>query len=565
MPENIHDNWMEDVHTLREWAHDVFAFTEQTMGMKPSEPIDALRGVEIPFVDAMGRTQKAMLFDKDGTLVFNDLRFYKQAMFKNQSRKEFKEYNGTRFTWQQTVTLTAYNRATNTFGRDTYELSARWISVRSGHGTGKTGTEAVVALHFLICFHGSQIGMTANTEQQVQDIFLKEFSIWKRKLPTAIADCIIQTADHIRIDGTEDWFLRAQVARAEKPEALAGLHAKYVLIIVDEASGVHDKVYEVMKGALTGDYYIVFYASNPTRNEGEFYESQKAGSRYTNLAFSSRHSPIVKEGYIQQMEEDYPSNGNVPSDEVLIRVDGEFAGQAVMDEKGWIPLLSNVRVHLEPDNGQIIGRGIIALDPAGSGKDSSSAGIRDNVYLKEVLNEQTSEPKDLARKLETIRDAYGCSSNDIGIEAFGIGAKVVAEVNVKVGESVNALLTDKPREGTEALYASYKMELAWKFRQWLLNGGIIITNNPKGWMKELEKVKYKRTMGGQMQLMPKPMFKKEYGFSPDRFDMAIHTFFKDSPSTPVVLTRSELERKEAEDFMRSTQSTPQTDAQMSSM
>jgi hypothetical protein len=142
---------------------------------------------------------------------------------------------------------------------------------------------------------------------------------------------------------------------------------------------------------------------------------------------------------------------------------------------------------------------------------------------------------------------------------------VVAEVNVKVGESVNALLTDKPREGTEALYASYKMELAWKFRQWLLNGGIIITNNPKGWMKELEKVKYKRTMGGQMQLMPKPMFKKEYGFSPDRFDMAIHTFFKDSPSMPVVLTRNELERKEAEDFMRSTQSTPQTDAEMSSM
>lgn len=556
MSDTSHKNeWEKNADVLIAWANDVFLFTEEALGMLPSEPIDELRGKTISFKDVYGNTRQAKLFDIDGNLTYHDLSFYTIDMFKNQTKAKFKEYNGSRLTWQQTVTLTAYNRAVWTFGMDAFEIAKRWITVRSGHGTGKTGTESIIALHFLLCFPGSQIGMTANTEQQVQDIFLKEFAVWKRRLPEYLRESINQTSDHIRIENNEDWFLRAQVARQERPEALAGLHGKYVLIIVDEASGVHDKVFEVMKGALTGEYYIVIYCSNPTRNEGEFFESHKPGSMFTKLHYSSRQSPIVKEGYIEKMEQDYPSQGDQPSHEVLIRVDGEFAGSDIMDEKGWIPLFANVRIMFEQERGQIINRGIIALDPAGMGKDRSIAVIRDSVYMKEVLNEATSSPKDLARKMEVIRDAYNCSSNDIGVEAFGIGAQVVGEITAKIGEHVTGILSDKPREGTEEEFDSYKMELAWLFRKWVLAGGVIVTNNPGAWMKELEKIKFKRTKKGAMQLMPKPIFKKEYGFSPDRFDSAIHSFFKDEPSRPVHYTKQELATTDMQEFLRRVKST----------
>lgn len=565
MATDTYKHWTEDAETLKAWANDVFVYCREALKIEPAEPIDSLRGKYIPFTDVYGNQRQVLLFYADGRLAYHDLSFYTIDMFKDQTREKYKEFNGTKLTWQQTVTLTAYNRALWTFGLDSYDIARRWISVKSGHGTGKTGTESIIATHFLICLPGSQIGMTANTEQQVQDIFLKEFSIWSRRLPQEIQDSIKVTSDHIRIDGSDDWFLRAQVARPEKPEALAGLHGKYVLIIVDEASGVHDKVFEVMKGALTGEYFIVFYASNPTRNEGEFYESHKPNSRYTRLSFSSRHSPIVKEFFIEQMELDYPSLGNQKSDKVLIRVDGEFAGTALMDEKGWIPLFANVRINFEAENGQIMNRGIIALDPAGQGKDRSIAVIRDNIYMKEVLNEQTSQPKDLARKLEVIRDAYGCTSNDIGIEAFGEGAKIVGEVNTKVGEHVTGILTDKPREGTEDEFDSYKMELAWKFRAWCLAGGIIVTNNPGAWLKEMEKIKFKRTKRGTMQLQPKQDFKKDFGFSPDRFDSAIHSFFKDEPSRPVHVTKDEIATQEMQEFLRRAQSTGNAERHTSSM
>lgn len=872
----VKEEWLDDILHLQMWAQDVFLFCEQTMGMFPAEPIDALRDKEIPYTDGFGEKRTAKLFDADGQLIWNDLSFYAVDMFKNQGRAEFK-HNGTRFTWQQTVILEAYNRALRTFGKDSFDPTKRWITARSGHGIGKclgkdtqvlmadgsiklvqdikigdklmgddsmprnvlslasgnepmyrikyfdgtyydvneshilslvasqthgkqktgditnvsvreylkwsdrkkrtnigykraielpkqklpiepyllglwlgdgnskggkifntdreiidylrsvgigkeridqrtscweanikglskrlracgvfgnkhipqiylnasrkqrlellagiidtdgsrtgrqfsviqknkklaeqikwlaqsvgnhatinavkkycyykgrkregtyhivnisrnteiiptkvkrkksvrngreqrdnlhfgftveplgegdyygftidgnrlfmlgdftvthnTATMSVIAMHFLWCFWGAQIGMTANSEQQVEDIFMKEFFVWKDRLPLFMQKSLIQTSDHIQMEDSEDWFLRAQVARPEKPEALAGLHGEYVLILVDEASGVADKVFEVMKGALTGDNFIVGYWSNPTRNEGEFFDSHKKGSSYTKLHFSSRESPIVKENYISKMEEDYPSTGVEHSDEVKIRVDGEFAGVTEMDEAGWMPLFANMNILFEPERGQIINGGVIGVDPAGGGKDHSVVHIRDSVYLKEVLNERTSQEKDLARKIETIRDAYNCKSNDIGVDAFGIGAKVVANINTKMGESVNALLTDKPREGTEDLFVTFKDELAWKFREWVAKGGIIITNNKNAWLKDLEKIKYKRVRPGRIQLMSKKEFKKEYGFSPDRFDAAIHTFFKDEPTRAVILTKQEIERKENEEFI----------------
>jgi hypothetical protein len=79
-----------------------------------------------------------------------------------------------RGTWRQTVILEAYNRAINTFGRDAFNAVMRWISVVSGHGIGKTATLCTIALHFLICLPGARIGATANSENQLKDIFLKE-------------------------------------------------------------------------------------------------------------------------------------------------------------------------------------------------------------------------------------------------------------------------------------------------------------------------------------------------------------------------------------------------------
>lgn len=559
------DSLEKDFEVLKTWAKDVFLFGREALNMQPAEPVDELRGVPIAYQDAYGVTRTTKLFDADGNLIYHDLNFYKSHMFKNQTREAFKKYNGTCFTWQQTVKLEAYNRALGTFGKDSYDATKRRISSRSGHGVGKTATTAVIAIHFLLCFFGAQVGMTANTEQQINDIFMKEFYKWKSKLPKTYSDMIVQTGDHIKIGEDKDWFLRAQVARPEKPEALAGLHGAFVLLLLDEASGIADTVISTMEGSLTGEDWVVIEDSNPTRTEGAFFDHQKQGSLYSKLHFNSEDSPIVKESWLKDQENKEP--GGKQSDHYRIRVRGEFASTNEMNDKGYMPLFANATILFEPEVGQIMHHALIGVDPAGSGKDKTMITLRDNVYMKLALEESTSNPKDGARKVETIRDAYQCSSNDIGIDAFGEGAKWVGEIQTKMGENVAALLTDKPRPGTEHEFVTFKDELAWKFRTWVMNGGIIITNNQKKWVDVLGKIKYKRVRPGRIQLQPKIDFKKEYGFSPDLFDAAIYTFFKDQPSQKVVLNKNDLERQEMEAWkMKANQPTSITiDTDMSSM
>lgn len=428
--------------------------------------------------------------------------------------------------------------------------------------THNTSFASVVGIHFLMCFYNAQIGATANTDMQLKEVFLKEFYKWKKRMPKEFGEQIIELDDKIKIKGTKDWFLRARVAGKDNPEALAGIHGEHVLLFLDEASGVGEMMAQTMEGALTGDNWIVIMTGNPTRNEGFFFDSHKKGAPYTQLHFDSRDSPIVKDGYIESIVEKYGRE----SDVYKIRVSGEFVGVAEMDEKGWIPLFANINVLCEPYNGQIIRGGILGVDPAGQGRDRSIVMIRDAVYLKELLKEETSGDRDLARKIETLRDAYGVSSNDIGIDAFGLGAKVVANITTKTGETVNALLCDKPREEVKDQYASYKAELAWKFREWVSRGGIIITNNQREWLRELALIKYKRDPRGRITLMPKTEFRKEYGFSPDRFDACCYTFFRDEPSRAVVYTKQDLELKEVQDMIARIQAQKEIDySQMSSM
>lgn len=569
---SISEKQRKNLEVIESWKFDVFKFSREALMVLPAEPLDRLKGKEFKVKDPYTDEVKIIkLFDLQGRLIYHDLSFYKMKYFKNQDKKDFKIQSrdakkiiideGTEderqiqvmyLTWHQTIEVTSYQRAIDTFDCDSYDISKRWITIRSGHGIGKTSFASIITIHFLTCFFNSQMGATANTDSQLKDIYLKEFHVWKKRLPIELGNQIEEQNDKIKIKGSKDWFLRARVSGKDNPESLAGLHGKYVVLFADEASGIWDKVFEVMQGALTGDNWIVIMTSNPTRSEGFFYDSHKQGSRFTKLHFNSEESPIVGSGFIEGIVDLYGQD----SDQYRVRVLGKFPDEGEMDDKGWVPLFANVNIMFEPENGQVMNSCIMGVDPSGTGSDTSRITVRDSIYMKNVLTEKTSNSKDLARKIATVRDIYGIADGDIGIDAFGVGAKTVAEYKpTSVSGSIGAVLSDKPREGDE-IYNSFKTEMAWKFREWVISGGIILTNNQKAWMRELSKIKYKRNQQGKVALMGKIEFKKLYGFSPDKFDSAIHTFFKDEPYRKHIMTKQDIEFKEHLDFVARTKTEP---------
>lgn len=554
-----------DLATLEAWRKDIFLFCREAFvaddprGYLPSEPLDGLKGKAIRYELDNGTVHDATLFDRRGRLVYHDLKVYTKAMFKKQERADFTPPE-KRFTWQQTVMLTAYQRAIDTFDQDAYDTALRTISGRSGHGIGKTAVEAVISIHVLTTMFGACVGATANTSDQLQDILLKEIYVWKNRLPEPLRDCLRQTQDGIEVDGMKDTFLRARTASKEKPEALAGLHAPYVVLIIDEASAVDDKVFEVMKGSLTGgagtDNVLVLMFSNPTRLEGEFFNSHKEGGRCQQLAFSSEDSPIVSPSFVAKISDEYGEN----SDEYRIRVKGEFPAVEGLEDGGWVPLLPPECLRFVPDSPAFtLVRPLIGTDPSGSGRDSTCVSARDAIYLKLAARKRTTTPLEVATISENIAYALGSETRDISVDAFGVGAESLVHFDQRGnGGSPQAVLMDKPRDPTDVngnkvdpkeamLFNSYKAELAWRFRTWLMAGGRIITNNEKAWRRELEPQKYRRTKSGRIELMHKVEFKKRYGFSPDRFDSACLTFHLDSAYKAPALTGEQ--KQSADDLM----------------
>ena len=196
------------------------------------------------------------------------------------------------------------------------------VSVRSGHGTGKTTTLAWLVLWFLCTWRNVKIPCTASTQSQLRDALWAEISIWRDRMPQWWKDQVIVTSSRVEIRGFEaSQFAVARTSSRNNPDALQGFHAENILFILEEASGVFEKVFEVARGALSTDGARVVMCGNPTRTTGYFYESfNKNRNGWTTLQFNGEDSPHVSRQFIADMASEYGAD----SDIYRVRVQGNF-------------------------------------------------------------------------------------------------------------------------------------------------------------------------------------------------------------------------------------------------
>ena len=126
------------------------------------------------------------------------------------------------------------------------------VSVRSGHGTGKTTALAWLVLWFLCTRRNAKVPCTAPTQAQLRDVLWAEVGKWRERMPEWWRDQVKVSTNRVEVTGAErSQFAVARTAKPENPDALQGFHADELLFIIDEASGVYNKVFEVARGALS--------------------------------------------------------------------------------------------------------------------------------------------------------------------------------------------------------------------------------------------------------------------------------------------------------------------------
>lgn len=348
-------------------------------------------------------------------------------------------------------------------------VEKRRVSIRSGHGTGKSTFMAWAVLWFLACYFPAKVPCTAPTGHQLSDVLWSEIAKWHRKMAErfpALAEQFERTSEEFRMKSNpQESFAVARTSRPERPEALQGFHSEHILFLIDEASGVADNVFEVAEGALSTDGAYVLMAANPTRQSGYFFDSHhKMRSAWAALHWDGEASPNVSKQYVENMAKKYGRQSPV----FKVRVKGDF----VAAPDGVISLelceAAKTREVLVNGSAQVVW----GVDVARFGDDSSALAKRKGNHQLEPVREWWG--KDTMQLAGLIKAEWDATPHNmrpvaINVDVIGIGAGVVdrlKELNLPV-VGVNVSESPAVNNRSDRQFNRLRDELWWKSREWL--------------------------------------------------------------------------------------------------
>ncbi len=401
------------------------------------------------------------------------------------------------------------------------------VSVRSGHGTGKTTTLAWISLWFITCFPQARIACTAPSSHQLSDVLWPEIALWLSRMPEWFQVQIEKTGDHYYLkdkNNTRTTYIAARTARKENPEALQGFHAQNMMFIIDEASGVHQNIFEAAQGALSTEGARIIMAANPTQTSGYFYDSHHGQRNYwTRLQFNCEESLLVTEDYMREMREKYGHD----SDQYRIRVKGDFPNASA---RQLIPidLVDNALGKHIPDRDFTFAPVILGVDVAWMGDDRSCVFLRQGLMSKLLGEWQSIDNMTLAGLIGQFEDEYKADAVHIDI---GWGAGVIDRL-LQMGRHPVGV-----NFGGKSLSESYfnkRTEMWVLMKEWLQSGGILPDNSDL--RADLVGPEYDFTPNGKISLESKKDMKKRGLQSPDLGDGLALTF-----AQPVVMTKEDFD------------------------
>jgi hypothetical protein len=199
----------------------------------------------------------------------------------------------------------------------------RRISVRAGHGVGKSTACSWLLLWHLLTRMPQKAVCTAPTAAQLFDALFSEVRHWANRLPEPLRETIEIFTDRVVQKGApESSFISARTSSAERPEALAGILSENVLLICDEASAIPEAVFESAAGSMSGHSATTVLIGNPTRNTGLFFKTHhQLKSDWRTMHVSCMDNRLVSQDFVEQIKNTYGENSNA----FRVRVLGEFA------------------------------------------------------------------------------------------------------------------------------------------------------------------------------------------------------------------------------------------------
>jgi len=430
-------------------------------------------------------------------------------------------------------------------------LNSAWnnnkTAVRSCHGIGKSYSAARIGLAFLATHEDSVVVTTAPTGRQVKMILWQE---WRKAASTAkmpIGGEVFQTF-HRMGDG---WF--AFGFATDIPDNFQGIHAKHLLIIVDEAAGMAANIWEAIESLATSASAHILAIGNPT-DPNSFFASMFKDPDVKKIHVSAFDTPNfttfgiteqdIADGIWQEKiteELPYPElitpawvaeryrKWGPDSPMYIARVLGNFpeTGDNTLIPLSWVEAAME-RWHDMPEGTPRE----IGGDIARYGSDESVAAVR--AGAKCVVLEAWRK-QDLMYTTGRFKAMLADTGASVAkIDAIGYGAGVVDRLKELKVNAVGIEVSRAPKN-KEKFY-DLTTEYWWALRERLdpANAPDPIGLPPdEELMAQLSSRRYTYTSRGQIRIEPKNDMKKRGLPSPDRAD-AVALAFAPTPAKKVL-------------------------------
>lgn len=405
------------------------------------------------------------------------------------------------------------------------------VAIRSGHTVGKTFTMAVLVLWWLYARRGLVI-TTAPTWEHVEGVLWREINERAHRAKVPLPGTENQTER--RIDNT--WY--AVGLSTNKASAFQGRHHPRLLVVVDEASGVEERIHlEISTTAADPDNRIVM-VGNPTETSGTFYEAFKHPEVWHCMAISCFDHPNVVEG--RQVIPGAVSRKWVEERRTMwgeghpfwfSRVLGQFPR---FSEKGVIPLAWAERAQEQEDRRLAMIEHakkeekllpIIAIDVARYGQCKCVMGLRWGDAVESIdVWDHASTMETAGRVTRLWRETH---ASMVVVDEAGVGGGVVDRL-MEDNEVPVIGYNSGHRAFTPGQFANRRSELWWLVRRRLENDRLLYPVTPQ-LIADLVAPTYAVKSSGRIAVQSKEDLLDEGKKSPDYADMLVMLFADSDP------------------------------------
>lgn len=451
-----------------------------------------------------GKTQLSNVLDRHRIdyYIDNPVDFVHDYIF----NKESVQHGGVKdVTWQQMEIFNSIRDNKN-------------VTVRAGRGIGKSCLLSWIILWWMSVHSNPKVVCMAPTFPQIQSVLWPEVSKWLDD--SVLKPYFTKTAKHLYVTEKGRSKTFAEPRTASKEEAAQGLHGDDLLILVDEAPGVEDKILDTILGSLTGENNKILLMGNPSKTSGFFYDTHhdSTGMWYP-LQYSSEDSPVVDRDWLNAWKHKY-IHGNSINYMYKVHVMGEFPEG---DLDALIPL-EQVEAAMDRDikaDGPIE----IGVDVAHKGDDSTVICARAGNKVEPLeSHSSTTIPQviDLTlKKVQELRNKYDYTDIiRVKVDATGVGAGVVDGLDLDTDNGIEVIPCNFGGAGDDK--SANEATIMWcNIRD---NIKDISLPDDSLLKEELSTRRWEFDERGRVKIESKKKYKSDFHCSPDRADALVLAF-----------------------------------------